>query len=159
MDATIQLSTKCIEQLRIECQAGTTKRDNFTLQFLGTQQAAGGGNQLAILSDGHIKDKFALYKNIKGEMAENPPKIGAVLEAEVIFHKGQLLILTGYTKNHDEELPTIGDPIWWEDFDAGTPYSDKATSTYKPVGGAGGARGGGNGAIQSNSDMNVQLSF
>ena len=161
MDQTIKLTNKCIEQLRIECSQGTTKRDNFTLQYLGTQQAAGGGNQLAILSDGYIKDKFALYKNIKSEIAERPPKVGAVLEAEVIFHKGQLLILTGYTKTHNEELPTIGDPIWWEDYDAGTPYSNNATSQYTPVGGArktGGNRTGG-GAIQSSSDMNVQLSF
>lgn len=88
---------------------------------------------MIILSDGYIKDKFALYKAIKSEIQERPPKIGAVLEAEVIFHKGQLLILTGYTKRHDEELPTIGDPIWWEDYDSGTPLSDKATSTYKPA--------------------------
>ena len=99
------------------------------MQFLGILDSAGTNPQV-ILSDGHIKDAFALYKTIKERMLDDTPAEGTVLEVDVIFHKGQLLILTDYRVIH-KNVPTIGDPIWYQDFVKGEPISNKATSLFE----------------------------
>jgi hypothetical protein len=98
------------------------------VQFLGIKESTGTNPQI-ILSDGYVKDTFALYKTIKERMLDDTPVEGTVLEVEVIFHKGRLFIVTDY-KIIFKDAPLIGDPIWYLDFVKGEPTSNKATSFF-----------------------------
>lgn len=89
-------------------------------------------NETILLSDGYLKEKFALYKNIKEEFIKSPPPINSIISAETILHKGILFILSGYTMlHHSEVFPEIGSPIFFNEFqNNGSQYSDSASNRF-----------------------------
>jgi hypothetical protein len=125
--AQIKLTHKGLEGLRNKCKNGETFRETLDLQYLGLDNKS---NDTVILSDGYLKETFALYKSIKDEFISNPPPVNSIIQAETILHKGILFIFSGYTVLHkSSSFPVIGSPISFAEFEnKGNNYDESASN-------------------------------
>ena len=123
---SIKLTLKGLEGLRAKCKDGQTFRETMELQYLGKEQLSDN----IILSDGHLKENFALYKSIKEDFLKKPPPTNCVIQAETILHKGVLFILSEYTVLHRSQVfPEIGAPIKYSEFtERGSRFNENATN-------------------------------
>ena len=139
-------------------------KSKHTVVVQVTESSKAPAHASLILSDGVIKDKVVPYKNIKNRLEDAHLPDNSIIEAEIVFHKGALLILLNYKPIYVQAgNPLIGNPIHYGEYtdNGGTPAEGAHTAIprtiWDPTGGQankanngqGGAANRGSGATRT----------
>lgn len=117
---TIELTEQCLARSKLEDPFDkTTKHDNVTLQAAGVTKE--NDNYSIILSDGYVQTSAIVYKTLKQFVDESPPKAGSILMANIINHKGVIIITQYEAMFEGATFKVIGDPIGYDTLKS---YSD-----------------------------------